>query len=264
MLFLFYLINLILSAFCLTLRDDVSKICSERIEDRKYCLHLWFDLISVNALVLAREVCSSNLWPVKSNTELPTAHHRCNVYSKEPVLPGHSCAEMGPQIRYTLWRRRRSQEGAPPMAMPAMINLWEKGHCCFRFSWFVSVWSFFWSSHNFLNKIGPSIREGLFVFVTVWGLNNVSCGLGPSQSEIELPPQSKVLNRTVKTFFVVCPPPPPAEYSKYNERYDLKWKFCTWVNRKLFSNFFLFLVFTLLFYHELTKEIKLPKWPLSN
>ena len=29
-------------------------------------------------------------------TVLPTARHRCNISSKEAVLPGHNGAEMGP------------------------------------------------------------------------------------------------------------------------------------------------------------------------
>ena len=45
---------------------------------------------------LEREVCGSNLGPVKSDTVLPTARHRCDISSKEAVLPGRNDAEMGP------------------------------------------------------------------------------------------------------------------------------------------------------------------------
>ena len=45
---------------------------------------------------LEQEVRSSNLGPVKSNTVLPTAHHRCGIYSKGAVLPGCNDAEMDP------------------------------------------------------------------------------------------------------------------------------------------------------------------------
>ena len=43
-----------------------------------------------------REVCGSNLGPVKSDTVLPTARHRCDISSKEAVLSGRNDAEMGP------------------------------------------------------------------------------------------------------------------------------------------------------------------------
>ena len=45
---------------------------------------------------LEREVWGSNLGPVKSDTELPTVRHRCDISSKGAVLPGHNDAEMGP------------------------------------------------------------------------------------------------------------------------------------------------------------------------
>ena len=45
---------------------------------------------------LEREVRGSNLGPVKSDTMLPTARHRCNISSKGAVLPGRNDAEMGP------------------------------------------------------------------------------------------------------------------------------------------------------------------------
>ena len=45
---------------------------------------------------LEREVWGSNLGPVKSDTVLPTARHRCDISSKEAVLPGRNDAEMGP------------------------------------------------------------------------------------------------------------------------------------------------------------------------
>ena len=45
---------------------------------------------------LEREVWGSNLGPVKSDTVLPTARHRCDISSKGAVLPGRNDAEMGP------------------------------------------------------------------------------------------------------------------------------------------------------------------------
>ena len=42
------------------------------------------------------DVWASNLGPVKSDVELPTARHRSNLSSKKPVLPGRNDAEMGP------------------------------------------------------------------------------------------------------------------------------------------------------------------------
>ena len=45
---------------------------------------------------LEREVWGSNLGPVKSDTVLPTARHRCDISSKEAVLRGLNNAEMGP------------------------------------------------------------------------------------------------------------------------------------------------------------------------
>ena len=43
-----------------------------------------------------REVRVSSLGPVKSDTVLPTAHHRCDISSKGAVVPGRNDAEMGP------------------------------------------------------------------------------------------------------------------------------------------------------------------------
>ena len=43
-----------------------------------------------------RKVKGSNLGPVKSDTALPTARHRCNISLKRAVLPGRNDAEMGP------------------------------------------------------------------------------------------------------------------------------------------------------------------------
>ena len=45
---------------------------------------------------LDREVWGSNLGPVKLDTVLPTARHRCDISLKEAVLPGLNNAEMGP------------------------------------------------------------------------------------------------------------------------------------------------------------------------
>ena len=43
-----------------------------------------------------REIRGSNLWPVKSDTVLPTARHRRNIFSKKAVLPRRNDAEMDP------------------------------------------------------------------------------------------------------------------------------------------------------------------------
>ena len=57
----------------------------------------WFAQIrTVTRSSLEREVWSSNLGPVKSDIVLPTVRHRCNISSKEAVLPGRNDAEMGP------------------------------------------------------------------------------------------------------------------------------------------------------------------------
>ena len=45
---------------------------------------------------LEREVQGSNLGQVKSKAVLPKARHRCDISSKEAVLPGCNDAEMGP------------------------------------------------------------------------------------------------------------------------------------------------------------------------
>ena len=45
---------------------------------------------------LEREVRSSHLGPVKLNTVLPMARHRCDISSKGAALPGRNDAEMDP------------------------------------------------------------------------------------------------------------------------------------------------------------------------
>ena len=51
--------------------------------------------LAVTRSSLEREVWGSNLGPVKSDTVLPTARHRCDISSKGAVLPGRNDAEMG-------------------------------------------------------------------------------------------------------------------------------------------------------------------------
>ena len=51
---------------------------------------------AVTRLSMEREVWGSNLGPIKSDTVLPTAWHRCGISSKEAVLPGRNEADMGP------------------------------------------------------------------------------------------------------------------------------------------------------------------------
>ena len=48
---------------------------------------------TVTRLSLGQEVYGSNLGPVKSDTELPTACHRCDISSKEAKLPGRNDAQ---------------------------------------------------------------------------------------------------------------------------------------------------------------------------
>ena len=45
-----------------------------------------------NVFVSGAGVWGSNLGPVKADTVLPTARHRCNITSKEAVLLGHNDA----------------------------------------------------------------------------------------------------------------------------------------------------------------------------
>ena len=61
-----------------------------------YCKFWRFVCQAVTRSFLEREVCGSNLGPVKSDTVLPTARHRCDISSQEAVLPGYNDAEMGP------------------------------------------------------------------------------------------------------------------------------------------------------------------------
>ena len=58
---------------------------------------------------LEREVGGSNLGPVKSDTVLPTARHRCNISWNGAVLPtGAMTQRWTPPTRYTLWRNTAS------------------------------------------------------------------------------------------------------------------------------------------------------------
>ena len=52
--------------------------------------------LAVTRSFLEREVLGSNLGPVKSNTVLSTARHRCDSSSEGAVLPWRNDAEMGP------------------------------------------------------------------------------------------------------------------------------------------------------------------------
>ena len=45
---------------------------------------------------MERKVRGSNLGPVKSEAVLPMARYRCDISSKEVVLPERNDAEMGP------------------------------------------------------------------------------------------------------------------------------------------------------------------------
>ena len=58
---------------------------------------------------LEREVCGSNLDLVKSDTVLPAARHRCDISSKEAVLPtGAITGRCTPPTCYTLRRNATS------------------------------------------------------------------------------------------------------------------------------------------------------------
>ena len=59
---------------------------------------------AVTCLSLEREVLGSNLWPVKSDTVLPRARHRCDISSNGAVLPGAMTRRWAPPTRYTLRR----------------------------------------------------------------------------------------------------------------------------------------------------------------
>ena len=63
---------------------------------------------AVTRSFLEREVAGSNLGPVKSDTVLPTARHRCDISSKGAVLPGAMTRRWAPSTRYTLWRNPAS------------------------------------------------------------------------------------------------------------------------------------------------------------
>ena len=52
--------------------------------------------VRVTCSSLERKLRGSNHSPVKSDTVLPTAYHRCDIFSKRAVLPGRNDAEMGP------------------------------------------------------------------------------------------------------------------------------------------------------------------------
>ena len=52
-------------------------------------------LIALTRSSLKRKIWGSNLVPVKSDTVLPTARHRCNISSKEAVLPRRNDVEVG-------------------------------------------------------------------------------------------------------------------------------------------------------------------------
>ena len=84
------------------------KACTKMVALKRHDLQLtWFDLVTyctsqknisqmVTRSFLEWEVRGSNLWQVKSNTVLPTAHHPCNISSKGSVWPGCNDADMGP------------------------------------------------------------------------------------------------------------------------------------------------------------------------
>ena len=63
----------------------IPRLCSEERVGR-----------AVTCSSLEREICGSNLGPVKLDTVLPTARHRRDVSLKGVVLPGRNDAKIGP------------------------------------------------------------------------------------------------------------------------------------------------------------------------
>ena len=51
---------------------------------------------AVTRSYLEREIRGSHLGPVKSDTVLPMARHRCDISSKGTVLPPHNDVEIDP------------------------------------------------------------------------------------------------------------------------------------------------------------------------
>ena len=63
----------------------------------------------VTRLFLEQEVSSSNLGPVMLDTVLPTARHRCDITSKEAVLPAAAMTwRWAPPTHYMLRRNTAS------------------------------------------------------------------------------------------------------------------------------------------------------------
>ena len=59
----------------------------------------WPVIRAVTRSSVEREVWDSNLELIKSNTVLPTARHRCNIYSKGAVFKDGSTVRYGtPQL----------------------------------------------------------------------------------------------------------------------------------------------------------------------
>ena len=50
---------------------------------------------NLNKIAFVSGIRGFNLGPVKLDTVLPTARHRCGISSNEAVLRGHNDAEMG-------------------------------------------------------------------------------------------------------------------------------------------------------------------------
>ena len=123
-------------------------------------------------------------------------------------------------VVYKQHRRSQGEKGRPPtrpIAMPAMINLWPKRLFFhqFLFLGLYSPWQetvktfsflFFFGSSPFFEKIQLFRPWNLFLFFCL-GLHYISWGLAPPQILIWSPakfrslPQSKLLSRSVKTFF---------------------------------------------------------------
>ena len=61
-----------------------------------HCVNSMLVSRAVTRSSLEREVWGSNLGPVKSDTGLPTARHRCDISPKRAVLPGRNDVEIGP------------------------------------------------------------------------------------------------------------------------------------------------------------------------
>ena len=93
----FYLLNptnnLVTNTFNFSCKSFKGFIKTSIVYLSKFLLR--FGIVNPGPSSLEREVWGSNLGPIKSDTVLPTARHRCNNSSKKVSLSGRNDAEMG-------------------------------------------------------------------------------------------------------------------------------------------------------------------------